>query len=217
MSDQDVINVVDPIAKSYGVPTLIWETVAEVESGLNPKAVGDNGSSFGLFQLHRGGQLGNLTEQQAFDPATNARTAMPAIAQAWKTLNNGVGAPSTLNGQQNAGSYAWWYNFAVLSGHPGRDSGAADSPTKQEATRLQNEASYLLADPLPSSSSGGTPTQRGDYGATDPVCAPINPFTWGTCIAQVGPKIGIFVLALLGIIVGIWAVSGASNGHKGGK
>lgn len=50
------------------------------ESGLNPFAKGDfqNGraTSFGPFQLHEGGELGNLTPKQAYDVGINTRTAL---------------------------------------------------------------------------------------------------------------------------------------------
>ena len=64
------------IAQKAGVNPLMAIATAMHESGLNPRAVGDNNSSFGAFQLHRGGELGNLTKEQAFDVGTNATTAM---------------------------------------------------------------------------------------------------------------------------------------------
>lgn len=59
-------------ARAAGVPPDLAVAIALEESGGDPRAVGDTGSSYGLFQLHKGGALGNLTPQQAFDPATNA-------------------------------------------------------------------------------------------------------------------------------------------------
>ncbi len=63
-------------AIEYGVPVSLAFADAEVESGGNPSAVGDNGTSFGLYQLHQGGELGSLTPAQAQDPLTNARVAL---------------------------------------------------------------------------------------------------------------------------------------------
>lgn len=54
---------------------------AIIESNLNPNAVGDNGTSYGLFQLHKGGELGKLTPKEAFDPLTNARTALGHMSE----------------------------------------------------------------------------------------------------------------------------------------
>ena len=70
---------VTAIAKSYGIPPWLALDIAQMESGMNPKAVGDHGTSFGLFQLHKGGQLGNLTKQQAFNATTNSQVGLTAI------------------------------------------------------------------------------------------------------------------------------------------
>ena len=42
-----------------GVPVSVWQPIALAEGGgrINPFAVGDNNTSFGAFQLHKGGQL----------------------------------------------------------------------------------------------------------------------------------------------------------------
>lgn len=81
--------VITEVANSYGVdPTLALATAWQ-ESSLNQYAEGDwtGGSvgsgqptSFGLFQLHKGGELGNLTEAQAFNPVSNATVAISEIA-----------------------------------------------------------------------------------------------------------------------------------------
>jgi hypothetical protein len=64
---------VDQIFRNAGVSTFAWTHNANRESGGNTNATGDGGTSFGLFQLHRGGLLGNLTPEQARDPLTAAR------------------------------------------------------------------------------------------------------------------------------------------------
>lgn len=68
--------IVAQVAKQMGVDPATAIAAMLVESGGNAKAVGDRGSSFGLFQLHKGGELGKLTPEQAFDPVTNAQTAL---------------------------------------------------------------------------------------------------------------------------------------------
>lgn len=208
MTDQDIINVVDPIAAKYGVPTLIWETVAEVESGLNPRAVGDHGTSFGLFQLHRGGQLGNLTPEQAYDPATNAEQAMPAIAKAWKNLAKGADGPSVTPGGSAPGSYNWWYKFAVLSGHPGADSGGANSATQVEARKLQQESNVLQVHPLPPSQAGTNTNQPGrqPYDTS----SILDGWLQNTIVAPLqsgAVKVALFCLALVLLIAGLYAIS----------
>lgn len=67
MIHESVVAQVDPV---------LTVSIAILESGLNPKAVGDNFTSFGLFQLHKGGELGIMTESEAFDPVKNTRVAL---------------------------------------------------------------------------------------------------------------------------------------------
>ncbi len=86
----DVQRTIVDIARQLHVDPTLALADATVESGLNPNAVGDHGTSFGLFQLHSGGELealkGNLDAQkkQAFDPATNAKVALAEFARVAK-------------------------------------------------------------------------------------------------------------------------------------
>ena len=62
------------IAAGYSIHTAAAAVVnAHAESGLNPLAVGDNGASIGLFQLHmyRGAGIG-YTREQLINPERNA-------------------------------------------------------------------------------------------------------------------------------------------------
>ncbi len=125
-----IYSAVAPIAKQYNVPDWLWEDVAYTESGFNPNAVGDNGTSFGLFQLHLGGQLPasyNSNPTAVQDPTLNAKLAMPALSAAWKQF-----------GQSYNPSLQWWQQFAAASGHPGGTPG--DTATQAEAQRLLSAA-----------------------------------------------------------------------------
>lgn len=63
-----------------GIPEALWGSIVQVESSGNPYAVGDQGRSFGLFQLFTGGGLGDgRSSQELFDPATNAEIAARSI------------------------------------------------------------------------------------------------------------------------------------------
>ena len=84
----EIKQIIDQEARKLGVDPLLAEAVAQNESGGNPNAVGDNGTSFGLFQLHKGGELGSLTPTQAFDPATNAHVALTEFAAQMKSHPN---------------------------------------------------------------------------------------------------------------------------------
>ena len=68
-------------ARRHGVDPYLAVAIATVESRLDPDAVGDDGTSFGLFQLHKGGELGELTPEEAKDPKTNADVALSVVAQ----------------------------------------------------------------------------------------------------------------------------------------
>lgn len=67
-------------AKANGVD---WRPIAAIdyhESGLDPTSVGDNGTSFGLAQLHRGGALpSTVSNAQALNPLWNANFQARAI------------------------------------------------------------------------------------------------------------------------------------------
>jgi hypothetical protein len=80
--DPHVVGAVVRAARAAGVDPAQALAIALEESGGNPAALGDQGSSFGLYQLHRGGALGSLTPQQADDPYTNAMAVLPAWAKA---------------------------------------------------------------------------------------------------------------------------------------
>lgn len=124
----DIYNAINPLAQQQGVPSWLWEDVASVESGFNPQAVGDNGTSWGIFQLHQGGQADAAFAQgysvaNLYNPATNAQFALPAIASAWNRLK------STFSNNMS-----WWTQFAAASGHPG--GGPGDTATTNEAAKL---------------------------------------------------------------------------------
>lgn len=152
---QNIYGPVEAVAVQYGIPASLWEDIAYVESGYNPSAVGDNGTSFGLFQLHIGGQLPaqyNSNPSAVYDPTLNAQIAMPSIAKAWNNLK----------GSFNATSPSWWQNFAAQSGHPGGSPGQ---------TATNNEAARLLA----SYSGGSTSTTNLTSQTSGSGCTPSDP------------------------------------------
>jgi hypothetical protein len=82
-----------------GLPAWVPLDIARYESGLDPNNVGDNGTSIGLFQLHRGGLApASLSDSQLKDPATNARIAIPAMVPAYKqAVNMGLSGSDLLD------------------------------------------------------------------------------------------------------------------------
>jgi hypothetical protein len=156
MSQQSILATIKPITDQYDVPSQIIATIIQVESNWNPNALGDNGTSYGLFQLHTPGGQGDRAigdghkPSDLFDPVLNARYAMPAIASAWNNLK-GSFDPSNL---------AWWLDFAAQSGHPG---GSRTNPaTINEATALQR----VYHEPSPNPGTAGIPQGWSDDGTT---------------------------------------------------
>jgi hypothetical protein len=78
--------VVAQVARERGVDPVAAVAMMLVESGGRATAVGDDGTSFGLFQLHEGGMLtaARLTKEQAFDPRTNATVALSSLRHEWE-------------------------------------------------------------------------------------------------------------------------------------
>lgn len=134
----NVLPIIVGTAQKYGINPLVAIATAIVESGLNPKAIGDNGTSFGLYQLHEGGELGNLTEHQAFDPATNADRALSTMAQFQKQNPSLSGGSLAAAAQRpaNQSAYAAKINSVmqeiggvnvVAGGGPGNAGGATST------------------------------------------------------------------------------------------
>lgn len=111
----DVAQIITEEAVRNGLPAYIPLTIAMNESGMNPKAVGDNGTSFGLFQLHRGGLApSGMTADQMFDPAMNAQIAIPKMVGAYKA--------GVLQGMNGFDLVAYTANNSAWPGNIGVDS-----------------------------------------------------------------------------------------------
>lgn len=86
-SKQENALVVADVARKLGVdPVLAVATMLVESNGNNTNNSGDKGTSFGLFQLHIGGELpkewypGTPGHDNAFDPRKNAETALSRFA-----------------------------------------------------------------------------------------------------------------------------------------
>ena len=88
-------------AKKAGADPYAMLATAVVESGLNPKAVGDNGTSFGLYQYHIGGALGNRSKEWAFNPANIIKDEAKRFASAG--VRDGAGAAAVQRPADRAG------------------------------------------------------------------------------------------------------------------
>jgi murein DD-endopeptidase MepM/ murein hydrolase activator NlpD len=94
-ANETIRQLITRIAQEEGVDPLLALAIAQHESGLNPRAVGDGGHSIGLFQLHDAGEGAGMSVQERQDPEANARIAIHTIAQVQKArpeLSNNPGA-----------------------------------------------------------------------------------------------------------------------------
>ena len=113
-----VQGIITQVAQSLGVPVPLALAMAQQESGFIPNRVGDYGTSFGIYQLHQGGELGSLTPQQAFDPATNAQVSLghlAAVLRANPGMNWGQAAAAAQR-PYNPAAYAASVN-SILAGY----------------------------------------------------------------------------------------------------
>lgn len=76
-------SMLQELGAKYGVPWAFLKAVMLAESGGDPNAVGDNGHSIGLFQLHDQGYGFGMGDAR-YDPYTNADTAARGLATAWQ-------------------------------------------------------------------------------------------------------------------------------------
>lgn len=174
------------------VPEYVWEPIMMAESGGNPNAMGDNGASYGLFQLYtRGGQGNGYSAQQLLDPVTNARIAAPYISAAWNVVSVMNYAPEKAAGEVSA-----------RSGHP---SGSPTSPiyVSGDVARINQFASQFLAG-NPGNVAGGTgplstPVNTAANiasGQTNPL-APLADVVSGVDFTGIGVGgIGVFLVAV---------------------
>ncbi|MED0963677.1 invasion protein [Bacillus paramycoides] len=77
--------VISKVAKRHGIPDWIPLSIADHETKFNRKAIGDNGTSFGLFQLHRGGLApAQLSEESLMDSQINATIAISNMVNSYE-------------------------------------------------------------------------------------------------------------------------------------
>lgn len=88
-------------SKKAGADPYAMLATAVVESGLNPKAVGDNGTSFGLYQYHIGGALGSRSKEWAFTPKNIIQDEAKRFAAAG--VRDGQGAAAVQRPADQAG------------------------------------------------------------------------------------------------------------------
>ncbi|GIW13793.1 MAG: hypothetical protein KatS3mg062_1232 [Tepidiforma sp.] len=78
-------DLLNRLGQKYNVPPLFLKAVMLIESGGRPDAVGDDGHSVGLFQLHDQG-YGHGMGDLRFDPEANADRAARGLAASWQKV-----------------------------------------------------------------------------------------------------------------------------------
>lgn len=122
---QQIEGVLNTMSVNFNIDhCLIW-AMAWYESKWDSQAVGDHGTSFGLFQLHLGGELGNLTPQEVMDePALDAYIAVgqlanvirshPGISPGWAAAL----AQRPANATVYAANINYWWNACHTGWNP---------------------------------------------------------------------------------------------------
>ncbi|MGE7874485.1 transglycosylase SLT domain-containing protein [Bacillus paramycoides] len=104
-----VRTTIKQISIEYGIPSWIPLSIAFHESKFDPNAVGDQETSFGLFQLHRGGLAPeDLADEELKNAETNTRIAISNMTNAY---NHGL--------QQKLKGLELLKHVANTSGWPG--------------------------------------------------------------------------------------------------
>ena len=112
-------DLLERLAEAYSVSAAFLGAVMMAESGGDPRAVGDEGASVGLFQLHERGMGAGLGELR-FDPELNAAVGARGLAVGWHE-----GLRHDLRGEELV-RFAYDYRFNP-GGGPGRQGGAVYS------------------------------------------------------------------------------------------
>lgn len=79
-SQDDLKTLAVGIATAHNLNAEKFLKVLDCESGFNPKAIGDHGTSFGIAQLHYPLRDWSITKEQAFEPLRS----MEIMANAWE-------------------------------------------------------------------------------------------------------------------------------------
>jgi hypothetical protein len=174
------IDDVTAMATKLGIPPRILYSVIQVESGFNPQALGDNGTSFGILQLHVGGQAPTGVPTSAlYDPVTNAKYGLPAIVR-------GIAAAGPFND-----TLAWWNTFASASGHPGGNLNQSANEARQLKAAYDTNRFNVPSLPL----TGDVPT------ANINVTSDGNITGLPTFMHSIGVEILLFIVAVTIIVI----------------
>lgn len=153
MNRQQAIRNINIAARRYNLDPKAMMGIAYNESGLNPFAVGDNGTSYGLFQLHVGGALPQGRGAAWADSMQGIMYAARQMAASGAAGKRGLAAITAMSrnferpaNPQAEISKAWNY----YQGHPGGGAvGGRTGGFAGASTRLSGlNGPALLQNPL---------------------------------------------------------------------
>jgi hypothetical protein len=211
----NVSGTIASVASAEGVPPALAVADAEVESGLDPYAVGDKGTSFGLFQLHEGGELPSDWSQweqgpegpiptNAADPSQNAQVALSHMAEVYASepgADPGQIAADAQRPQDKAGYAAQVdKDLATTSGIYGDDGlSAAGSSSSSGSSGSAG------------SSGSGTGLSSGSSGVEGDVLSFLGLGSTGTDIAKVGLWLVLAAGAVGLLVLGVKQATSSSQ------
>jgi hypothetical protein len=172
---------------------------SRLESGWNPTAVGDQGTSFGPFQMHQGGALGNLTPAQAENPPTAVSAMLAAYQSAVSQISDALWSSNPELAAEQA---------AVLAEKPAQSYYAAQGKGNVDAAWAATQQALMGI----ASAPGGPSTN-----ATLTGLNPLSPSSWiqnimqGLGIPTIGEMLKRFGLILLGgalVLIGVYMLVG---------
>jgi len=110
-------SIFEAAAGRYGVPQRVIEAVARTESSLNPRAVGDDGESYGMFQMYRptARRYGVVNMTDLWDPAYATDRAVAYMADIIRD-QRGLNLPFFYS-EYNSGSPGAWQTSGEVFAH----------------------------------------------------------------------------------------------------
>lgn len=145
MGNQDIKSMIVRIADEVGVDPAIALAIAQQESGFNPNAVGDNGNSFGLFQIH---SPSHPDYKGGTDPEANTRYGLSMFKRLLDanggSLNKAIWAYNAGQGNVNKGvlpktTQQYINNIAALAPQFRQQGISAEAPVSQENRAIIQE------------------------------------------------------------------------------
>ena len=202
--------IITQVATADGISPALAIATAQQESGLNPYAVGDQGTSFGLYQLHIGGELGNLPgtlaqqEAEAQNPVLNAETALAQFEQTQKATGLSGGAlAAAAQRPANPSAYA-----AAINGLLGGSSGTGPPQARGISTQMGGPGGNAATGTPSAGTVGGQSWALSLQNVLNPASSGI--LGTSSTIAEWGARLGLVAVGLI-LFLGGLAVIGVSS------